>query len=429
MNRIVTSRVRLIVLALVSVCGFLLPAHSDPYSEPMTFEIQTTDFLCPECTIINAVGVIQPSTADEFREFLNKYPVPSGSLVDFDSPGGSLMAGIELGVSIRSKTLRTSVGMTASATEGSCASACAYAFLGGVERIVHPKSKFGIHKFYGDILSSDAVELTQDVIANLLDYTSSMGISADLVKTASGTSSQMTWLSAKQRSELRVTTEDFIDGGSIWRIDSKMISGWQVQENGRIVHFDFGCPQLVLSVKKEAEIREQLARQFSWNQEIEKLSRKQAIDRLRWSQQYRLDVHYFEHRDESLGQQCSLSTDTGGFQCSLEGAVDGKVPVEFSADLPWTKFSGHHHDFYGMSKIERNTVRLRTEVSKVQFEHIISRSKTGNPIQIIIEPDVTFRGEQVIDQLTSNRLVLTLPKVGLADAGNQLLSQCEYNRR
>lgn len=407
-----------------------MAAHSDQYSEAMTFEVHTTNPTCPECTIISVVGVIQTTTAEEFRDFLRNHSVPSGTLVDFDSPGGSLVGGTELGRAIRANGFRTSVGMNAPAKERLCASACAYAFLGGVDRIIHPDSSFGIHQFYGDSGSLSGVELAQDVIADLLEYVSTMGISADFVKVASGTSAQeMTWLNPAESLTMRVTTQDFIDGGTVWQTDARTITAWKVQENGRVVHFEFGCPALALSIKEEAEIRDKLATQFSWDSGTDKILRKRSVDRLRWSQQYRLDVHYFEHRDEQLDQQCSLSTATGGFQCAVKGMLSGVIPIEFSADLPWTKFSGYHYNFSGMSQLEKNTVRLRTEISKADFEKIVAQSEAEAPIQINIEPNVTFRGELVIDKLAATPLNIALPKQGLGKAGVYLIAECEHHRR
>jgi len=60
--------------------------------------------------------------------------------VRFDSRGGSLEAGIDIGEAIRARRLATRV------TVGSvCASACVYAFLGGVIRAVDAGGRIGIH--------------------------------------------------------------------------------------------------------------------------------------------------------------------------------------------------------------------------------------------------------------------------------------------
>lgn len=60
--------------------------------------------------------------------------------VRFDSRGGSLEAGIEIGERIRARRLATRI------TAGSvCASACVYAFLGGMIRAVEEGGRIGIH--------------------------------------------------------------------------------------------------------------------------------------------------------------------------------------------------------------------------------------------------------------------------------------------
>lgn len=64
--------------------------------------------------------------------------------VRFDSRGGSLEAGIEIGETIRDRRLATRV------TAGSvCASACVYAFLGGLIRTVDDGARIGIHMASG----------------------------------------------------------------------------------------------------------------------------------------------------------------------------------------------------------------------------------------------------------------------------------------
>lgn len=419
--------------SFVLITAFLfsstLPAFPEPQSNGMSFDLSTTDISCPECTTVYATGMIEGSSAKKLHDFLTRYSVPSGALIDLDSPGGSLLGGIELGRAIRSAGMRTSVGMKQPASERLCASACAYAFLGGVDRIVHPESGYGIHKFYGAVSPSDAMDLTQDIVADLLDYTSLMGASADVVKIASSTSANdMTWLDPEQRQTMRVVTEDFIDGGASWKTESLVMSGWQVQGTGRVVHFEFGCPQFLLSEREEAEIREKLATHHSWDPELNELYRNRDLQRLRWNDEYRLDIYYFDHRDQQLNVECSLSTGTGGQQCSMKGHFANLSPVQFRVDLPWSKFSGYHYDFNGISRIERNIVRLRTTVNKSDFGKFIDSSNSDAKFQIHLEPDVIFRGEDTIDHLSSEQMNFRFPIAGLAEAGAELIKQCERSR-
>ena len=78
--------------------------------------------------------------------------------IRFDSRGGNLEAGIAIGERIRDRQVATRI------TRGSvCASACVYAFLGGVVRMVDDGGRIGIHMASGAF--NDAyVEAIKDVL-------------------------------------------------------------------------------------------------------------------------------------------------------------------------------------------------------------------------------------------------------------------------
>lgn len=80
--------------------------------------------------------------------------------VRFNSRGGSLEAGIEIGEAIRARRLATRV------TSGAvCASACVYAFLGGIIRTVDAGGRVGIHMASGAF--NDAyVKAIRDVLTD-----------------------------------------------------------------------------------------------------------------------------------------------------------------------------------------------------------------------------------------------------------------------
>jgi len=88
--------------------------------------------------VILLAGTIQRSDVAAVTALLEN-PAPVRE-VRFDSRGGSLEAGIEIGETIRARRLATRV------TAGSvCASACVYAFLGGMIRAVDDGGRIGIH--------------------------------------------------------------------------------------------------------------------------------------------------------------------------------------------------------------------------------------------------------------------------------------------
>ena len=84
---------------------------------------------------------------------------------------------------------------------GVCASACAYAFLGGIERSTEASkgSKLGVHQFYSksskDISSAD----TQIIVGKLLFYLNDMGISSQVLVMSSTTNSdRIYWLNKEE---------------------------------------------------------------------------------------------------------------------------------------------------------------------------------------------------------------------------------------
>jgi hypothetical protein len=128
---------------------------------------------CTGCFWIVAEGEITKETPIEFERFLAHEARPFK--VVFNSPGGNLFAGIELGRIIRKSGLHTTVAKSRRADfcnddadcpsyledlePGVCFSACAYAFLGGVQRQVADADSYsgnggsiiGFHQFYGDL--------------------------------------------------------------------------------------------------------------------------------------------------------------------------------------------------------------------------------------------------------------------------------------
>ena len=139
---------------------------------------------------IFAVGEIQLSTAREFDDFVQSRGLAQSSdvVVTLLSPGGKLFGGMQLGRRIRSHgfataTARPRVTMAneIALEPGDCESACAYAFLGGTNRIVREQDRLGIHRFYG----SSSAEVAQITFGTLIGYVTEMGVDARLLQAAS----------------------------------------------------------------------------------------------------------------------------------------------------------------------------------------------------------------------------------------------------
>jgi hypothetical protein len=90
--------------------------------------------------VITVRGELRNGDHIAFDRVAQKY---SRGAVLFDSPGGSLAAGIGIGESIRLKGFATAVE-----PNGTCASSCALAWLGGARRFVSSSSKLGFHSAY-----------------------------------------------------------------------------------------------------------------------------------------------------------------------------------------------------------------------------------------------------------------------------------------
>ena len=158
---------------------------------------------CFGCEWLEISGQIPPDAAQLLQQFLvseNLERIPFD--VALDSPGGSLLGGLQLGRLIRKLGFKTSVAKTIRdgrshdrSKGGICFSACAYAFLGGTERVV-AAGQYGIHQFYTDALLKDpqgkvftAIDFSdqQALTGFLLSYVLEMGVKPELVVEANRT--------------------------------------------------------------------------------------------------------------------------------------------------------------------------------------------------------------------------------------------------
>lgn len=93
-------------------------------------------------TIITVIGTIEYGDDVALRAAMAGV---TGGVVLFDSLGGNLDAGIEMGKAIRFRQLATAV-----TSDSMCFSACALAWLGGTTRMVQERGYVGFHAAYTD---------------------------------------------------------------------------------------------------------------------------------------------------------------------------------------------------------------------------------------------------------------------------------------
>ena len=157
--------------------------------------------------VLNIENALERSTVKKVKTLIQETR-PGVEAIFLNSPGGTLAAGIELGRLFRGERLRTTV------PEGAeCHSACAYAFLGGMDREVREGADIGFHKFsLPDGLSTVAdansmLSQAQTLSSKLLSYVIAMGVDARLFVEASGTPSDALYIpSPTERIEYAIET-------------------------------------------------------------------------------------------------------------------------------------------------------------------------------------------------------------------------------
>jgi hypothetical protein len=165
---------------------------------------------------ILAKGQIQADTAQQFRQFIQNRRDKSHATVFFDSSGGNLAGALALGRAIRQLSFDTYVGTRyvdvltiprngkidiqdrVLSQSPICASACAYAFLGGRLRTVGDGASILIHQFrslHGDQGEQNA----QAILSTVSRYVREMGVDLRLVELASATPNDRTQTIGKEQ--------------------------------------------------------------------------------------------------------------------------------------------------------------------------------------------------------------------------------------
>jgi len=181
-----------------------LMAYTSARAEEMSFRVIGAS----GARVIAVQGEINDDTPDAFLNFVSQN-VGAGNVhgvVLLDSPGGKVVASMELGRAIRRLGMAVVVARPAvdsedrgalSLASGRCYSACVYALMGGARRVVPPGSQVGVHRMFNYSTNFDLAEggVVRErnlddggMRATLSDYARSMGVSKDLVMLAERTS-------------------------------------------------------------------------------------------------------------------------------------------------------------------------------------------------------------------------------------------------
>ncbi len=189
------------MLALATLGAISGAAAARAEQAPMTFRAVSLDSpacgsKCPQ--VIVAEGVIEESTPQAFADFARQASLSQRlrSVVLINSPGGNVVASMELGYALRRLRAAAIVAGFASQGErsgpvaGQCLSACVYALMGAYRRVVPDASRVGLHRM--SIVQPEASERRSAadagrtladprLVAVLARYAARMGVDPALV--------------------------------------------------------------------------------------------------------------------------------------------------------------------------------------------------------------------------------------------------------
>lgn len=178
-------------LATGSVAGQTLPpVPTDPArSQPDTAMADMafgTHRYCPDgaCRTVGlGIGAIRADTPEKFKAFMRQNP--DVDTLYLHGPGGALTGGLKLGVALRELGMNTAL-----TARMRCFSACAYAFLGGVERSVEEGGLLGVHQFASEGADPVGEDVIQSAQSLLETYMRSLAVPRGVLDIASRTSNE-----------------------------------------------------------------------------------------------------------------------------------------------------------------------------------------------------------------------------------------------
>jgi hypothetical protein len=188
--------------ALLAIVAAAAPARADDMSfRLVTLADSHCGGRCPQ--VVAAEGEIVEETPDVFLRFLRNRASrePLRSILLIDSPGGKVVASMSLGQELRKLGMAVVVARVGAEggplVSGRCYSACVYALMGGLKRVIPRQSRVGVHRMFNyvdgvDPMSGEALRERRyadgGMRKTLSRYSVSMGVSRDLIALAERTS-------------------------------------------------------------------------------------------------------------------------------------------------------------------------------------------------------------------------------------------------
>lgn len=174
---------------------------ADPLSAAMTYDVRSIESGKKFIIISGTIEI-----TDDLLPLRRLIEMEQPSAVTFYSPGGNVVKAMELGRMIRAAGL-----ITFQIRSSECASACALAFMGGIDRGADPGS-IGVHKASfsdsSNVGVADAVAAVQQLTAEEIGYMAEMGVDSGLLQLAlQYDSDDIRYLSASEMKRYRITTD------------------------------------------------------------------------------------------------------------------------------------------------------------------------------------------------------------------------------
>jgi hypothetical protein len=211
---------------LVAVAA--LATSASVRAEEMSFRVATlADGRCrADCPqVLVAEGEIGEETPDAFLDFVRTH-LGEGrlrSIVLIDSPGGRVVASMELGHVLRRLGMAVVVARVGAAggplVSGRCYSACVYALMGGRKRVIPRQSRVGVHRMFNFVDGVDPASgepmperryADSGMRRALARYSAEMGVSRELIALAERTSpDRVHMLSAAEIARWRLGSPKF----------------------------------------------------------------------------------------------------------------------------------------------------------------------------------------------------------------------------
>lgn len=204
----------------------------------ISVEVNDLRPLFPLGLSITLTGPIENGDADRLRAVLSQHYDPDmrDIFVEFDSPGGSLVEGLEIARILRSRNEIVSAEVGSSERpDAECASACVLAYLGADLRYISRNGKIGVHQFgdpSGTMTADDAIDIAQRFATEIVSLLDQQRVNTALFDLMSNTPPDLiTWVSETDLTSWRVVTGPIFDERTEYKNVDGRVALHMVQES------------------------------------------------------------------------------------------------------------------------------------------------------------------------------------------------------